>query len=375
MDWASIRRAGGGRGPRRDPPPPLACAITADRGHTALMRTPHGTALGTSAPARTSSRHGRATIVAAAGGVALRGPGASTPWSTAAKTPLAGAENMPPPAAHHRLGTCRQAFNTAVEEGYAPLPGHARAGAGLAGDPGRPLHVISQHGIGQTLGVLPPSTAGSARARRAKRCGWYTSHPARQAVDVERTARPRVGSRRGRAAGRGSNPLEVGLRTAARPRDWRGHGRRPRTLITTPESCSGSSPKRARVPALWIGIVDEPRPGGTSAAALALSLERWPDAEHPPQRSAQRNQRPMEEVARYLGGGEGGAPGGRPEIGDAGARSFDLRVEGPGEHEGPPRSAAVVKVPCLDEGAARPPTLALGPRCTALSSVRSNRPS
>src|SRR6185436_15724268 len=85
-------------------------------------------------------------------------------------------------------------------------------------------------------------------------------------------------------------------------------------------------------------IVDEIHAmvGTKRGAHLALSLERLAElTARPPQRiGLSATQRPLEEVARYLGGGEG-ARTWRPRpvhIVDAGARkAFDLKVEVPVE--------------------------------------------
>src|SRR6185295_5763384 len=76
--------------------------------------------------------------------------------------------------------------------------------------------------------------------------------------------------------------------------------------------------------------------GTKRGAHLALSLERLQEAARRPLQRVglSATQRPLEEVARYLGGGEGVRPW-KPRpitIVDAGARkAFDLRVEVPVE--------------------------------------------
>ncbi len=116
--------------------------------------------------------------------------------------------------------------------------------------------------------------------------------------------------------------------------------RPPDILITTPESLFLILTSRAReiLGAVETLILDEIHVlvGTKRGAHLALSLERLEEVAG---RRVQRiglsaTQRPLEEVARYLGGGTAGrtwAP--RPvTVIDAGARkAFDLRVEVPVE--------------------------------------------
>ena len=116
--------------------------------------------------------------------------------------------------------------------------------------------------------------------------------------------------------------------------------RPPDILITTPESLFLLLTSRARafLASVDTVIVDEIHAlvGTKRGAHLALSLERLEEvARRPLQRiGLSATQRPLEEVARYLGGGEGlrtWKP--RPvTIVDAGAKkAFDLRVEVPVE--------------------------------------------
>ena len=114
----------------------------------------------------------------------------------------------------------------------------------------------------------------------------------------------------------------------------------PDILITTPESLFLllTSRARAMLASVETVIVDEIHAlvGTKRGAHLALSLERLEDvARRPLQRiGLSATQRPLETVARFLGGGEGvrkWKP--RPvTIVDAGAKkAFDLRVEVPVE--------------------------------------------
>ena len=116
--------------------------------------------------------------------------------------------------------------------------------------------------------------------------------------------------------------------------------RPPDILITTPESLFLLLTSRARAILAGVDtvIVDEIHAmvGTKRGAHLALSLERLAEVtRRPPQRiGLSATQRPLEEVARFLGGGDGLRTW-RPRpvtIVDAGAKkAFDLRVEVPVE--------------------------------------------
>jgi ATP-dependent Lhr-like helicase len=180
---------------------------------------------------------------------------------------------------------------------------------------------------------------------KAERCRVvYVSPLKALAVDVERNLRTplqgifRVAQRRGETV----LVPEVAIRTGDTPSEERARMLRhpPDVLITTPESLFLVLTSRARA---FLGsvdtvIVDEIHAlvGTKRGAHLALSLERLEEAAG---RRLQRiglsaTQRPLEEVARYLGGGVGlekWTP--RPvTIVDAGAKKrFHLRVEVPVE--------------------------------------------
>src|SRR5438105_10147178 len=125
--------------------------------------------------------------------------------------------------------------------------------------------------------------------------------------------------------------------------------RPPAVRITTPESLFLvlTSQARSMLPSVATVIVDEIHAMVASkrGAHLALSLERLQElARTPPQRiGLSATQRPLEEVARYLGGGEAGRTWrARPvEIVDAGSRkALDLEVEVPVEDMARPGVAA-----------------------------------
>jgi ATP-dependent Lhr-like helicase len=208
--------------------------------------------------------------------------------------------------------------------------------------------VFAPTGSGKTLAaflaaigrlMFAPAPAKAERCRTV-----YVSPLKALAVDVERNLRTPLQGIARVAERRGETVLvpEVAIRTGDTPSDERARMLRhpPDILITTPESLFLVLTSRARA---FLGsvetvIVDEIHAlvGTKRGAHLALSLERLEEAAG---RRLQRiglsaTQRPLEEVARYLGGGEGlrkWTP--RPvTIVDAGARKrFDLRVEVPVE--------------------------------------------
>lgn len=178
---------------------------------------------------------------------------------------------------------------------------------------------------------------------KARRCRVLYISPLRAlAVDVERNLRaPLLGI--AAAAQRRGDPVhvpEAAIRTGDTPASERGRISRnpPDILITTPESLYLVLSSRARemLSSVEVVIVDEIHAlvGTKRGAHLALSLERVQELAGG---SLQRiglsaTQRPLDVVARFLGGGTGGASW-RPRpvaVVDAGARkAFDLRVEVP----------------------------------------------
>jgi len=171
----------------------------------------------------------------------------------------------------------------------------------------------------------------------AERCRvLYVSPLKALAVDVERNLRaPLTGIRR-HAVHLGTELHEptVGLRTGDTPADERRRLARtpPDILVTTPESLYLILTSRARdlLTSVRFVIVDEIHAvaGTKRGAHLALSLERLEQltAAHPPQRiGLSATQRPLEELARFLGGQTPDEP--RPvTIVDTGTRK-DLDIE------------------------------------------------
>ncbi|HEY7756355.1 MAG TPA: DEAD/DEAH box helicase, partial [Actinomycetota bacterium] len=213
----------------------------------------------------------------------------------------------------------------------APTPAQASGWPAIA--EGSHTLILAPTGSGKTLAAFlwaldrltaePPPTA-------AERCRVLYVSPLRAlAVDVEKNLRaPLTGI--GMAAERldvDFHPPTVGMRTGDTPANERRRiaTRPPDVLITTPESLYLMLTSRAREilrSVRWV-IVDEIHAlaGTKRGAHLALSLERLEAIAHrQPQRiGLSATQRPLEEIARFLGGQVDGAP--RPvAIVDAGHR-------------------------------------------------------
>jgi ATP-dependent Lhr-like helicase len=221
--------------------------------------------------------------------------------------------------------------------------------------------VFAPTGSGKTLAAFLAAIDRlmfTPEPKKEDRCRVLYVSPLRAlAVDVERNLRaPLAGV--ARVAGRRGDPYRlptVGVRTGDTPAAERARTARtpPDILITTPESLFLILTSNARriLASVEVAIVDEIHVlvGTKRGAHLALSLERLAEiARGPIQRiGLSATQRPLEEVARYLGGADGArVPRPRPvSIVDAGSRkAFDLTVEVPVEdmsrlgHELPPQS-------------------------------------
>jgi ATP-dependent Lhr-like helicase len=210
--------------------------------------------------------------------------------------------------------------------------------------------VFAPTGSGKTLAaflaaldtlMFAPEPAKKQRCRLV-----YVSPLKALAVDVERNLRSPIAGI-ARVAGRRGDAFrvpEVAIRTGDTPQNERARQRRdpPDILITTPESLFLvlTSEARLRLDRVETTIVDEIHVlvGTKRGAHLALSLERLEELQGG--RALQRiglsaTQRPLDTVARYLGGGEAKAKAWKPRpvsIVDAGARkAFDLKVEVPVE--------------------------------------------
>src|SRR5450755_3813178 len=220
----------------------------------------------------------------------------------------------------------------------APTPAQAQAWGVIAR--GEHTLVIAPTGSGKTLAAFLWAIDKLARepvpADPKQRCRvLYVSPLKALAVDIQRNLRsPLTGI--GHAARRLGLPepdIRVGVRTGDTAADERRKlaGKPPDILITTPESLYLMLTSRARetLRSVQTVIIDEVHAlaGSKRGAHLALSLERL-DAltERDPQRiGLSATQRPLSEVARFLGGGAR-----EVSIVDAGVRKpMELTIEVP----------------------------------------------
>jgi ATP-dependent Lhr-like helicase len=238
-----------------------------------------------------------------------------------------------------------------VREWFAeayPTPTRAQALGWPEIKAGHSTLILAPTGSGKTLAAFLSAIDRLMSApipTKAGRCRVVYVSPLRAlAVDVERNLRsPLAGV--ARTAGRRGETVHlptVAIRTGDTPANERAQMTRtpPDILITTPESLFLilTSRARAMLASVEVVIVDEIHVlvATKRGAHLALSLERLEEiARAPLQRiGLSATQRPLETVARYLGGGEGVRTWkGRPvSIVDAGAKkAFDLKVEVPVE--------------------------------------------
>jgi ATP-dependent Lhr-like helicase len=215
--------------------------------------------------------------------------------------------------------------------------------------------LLAPTGSGKTLAAFLASIDRllfSPEPPKAERCRvLYISPLKALAVDVERNLRAPIAGIAA-VAGREAVPFRlpsVAIRTGDTPSVERARIRRspPDILITTPESLylMLTSSAREVLGSIETVIVDEIHSlvAGKRGAHLVLSLERLESLRtaaarrRPLQRiGLSATQRPLEEIARFLGGGEpSGKAGWKPRpvtIVDAGHRkAFDLTVEVPVE--------------------------------------------
>lgn len=180
-------------------------------------------------------------------------------------------------------------------------------------------------------GPVPAATSNGRKAKRAGVSVLYVSPLKALSYDVERNLRAPLAGLSIAAAGAGdpAPDVKVATRTGDTPAREREDIRRdpPDILITTPESLYLMLTSRSREVLRTVDtvIVDEIHTMAATkrGAHLALSLERLEAlTEKPPQRiGLSATQRPLEEIARYLGGDR------HVEIVDAGARrELDLKV-------------------------------------------------
>ncbi len=213
---------------------------------------------------------------------------------------------------------------------------------------GRSTLVFAPTGSGKTLAAFLAAIERVMFApppARDRRCRvLYVSPLKALAVDVERNLRaPLAGiAREAARAGTTVHEPAVAIRSGDTPDIERARMARtpPDILITTPESLFLilSSNARSMLSSVEVLILDEIHAlvATKRGAHLALSVERVAEiAQRNPQRiGLSATQRPLETVARYLGGGEsGGRWTPRPvRIVDAGTRKeYDMRVEVPVE--------------------------------------------
>ncbi len=242
-------------------------------------------------------------------------------------------------------------FHPAVEEWFAesfPRPTRAQELAWPEIRAGHSTLVLAPTGSGKTLAAFLAAIDRLMFApvpAKGERCRVLYISPLRAlAVDVEKNLRSpldgiaAVASRRGDA----HHVPTVAIRTGDTPAAERARMARtpPDILITTPESLFLilTSDARRIVSSVEVVIVDEIHAlvATKRGAHLAVSLERLAEvASSPLQRiGLSATQRPLDEVARYLGGGEGTrAWKARPvSIVDAGSKkAFELTVEVPVE--------------------------------------------
>jgi ATP-dependent Lhr-like helicase len=248
-------------------------------------------------------------------------------------------------------------FSPAVAEWFrsafaAPTPAQARGWASIAA--GRHTLIHAPTGSGKTLAAFlwcldrlgrepRPRTSSAPGTVRV----LYVSPLKALIYDVERNLRvPLVGIRM--AAERMGEPIpqiEVGVRTGDTPAQERRHLVRnpPDILITTPESLYLILTSQAAEILRGVEhvIVDEVHAlaGTKRGAHLALSLERLEKlTARPPQRiGLSATQRPVETIARFLGGVGPGRAGESREVSivDAGSRKvLELSVRVPVEDMG-----------------------------------------
>ncbi|MGH9263010.1 MAG: DEAD/DEAH box helicase, partial [Acidimicrobiales bacterium] len=232
----------------------------------------------------------------------------------------------------------------------APTPAQEQGWPAIAG--GEHTLILAPTGSGKTLAaflwgidrlVSRASGAGARAGDGGAPVGTrivYISPLRALAVDVDKNLRAPIAGIRATADRLGEQFREptVGLRTGDTPADVRRQMARnpPDILITTPESLYLMLTSRARemLRGVEAVIVDEihslvPTKRGSH---LALSLERLADVcERPPQRiGLSATQRPLDVVARFLGGADVTADGRRPRpvtVVDAGVRKqLDVEV-------------------------------------------------
>jgi ATP-dependent Lhr-like helicase len=221
----------------------------------------------------------------------------------------------------------------------APTPAQEQGWPAIAA--GEHTLVLAPTGSGKTLAAFlyaidrltaQPPPPGDQRCRVL-----YISPLRALAVDVEKNLRAPIAGIRLAAErlGRPFHEPTVGLRTGDTPSKQRQALQRnpPDILITTPESLYLMLTSRARDTlrsVRWV-IVDEIHAMAATkrGAHLALSLERLAEiTQEPPQRiGLSATQRPLDEIARFLGGTDADSRARPVTVVDAGSRkALDLEV-------------------------------------------------
>ena len=270
-----------------------------------------------------------------------------------------------------------KAFSPAVREWFAssfpePTPPQVQGWPPIAA--GENTLICAPTGSGKTLAAflasidrLTTSAPVDDRTRRTR--VLYISPLRALAFDIEKNLRaPLTGI--GLAAERLDAPFvgpRVGMRTGDTPANERQKliRRPPDLLITTPESLylMLTSSARETLVGVQTVIIDEIHAMATTkrGAHLALTLERLEEVtEHPPQRiGLSATQRPLEEIAEFLGGFS--EPGVRRPV-----RIVDAGISKPLEVE--------VVIPVEDMSALGQPSTELtpGPAADALTERRSS---
>ncbi|MCB9645830.1 MAG: DEAD/DEAH box helicase [Deltaproteobacteria bacterium] len=232
----------------------------------------------------------------------------------------------------------------------APTQAQAKGWPAIAR--GESTLLLAPTGSGKTLAAflfaLNRLFFGAPAPDKKARCRvLYISPLKALGVDVERNLRAPIVGIQAEAERTGTtlHPVEVGVRTGDTPQGERARMLRhpPDILITTPESLYLllTSQARATLASVEVVIVDEIHSmvATKRGAHLFLALERMealPGRKAPLQRvGLSATQRPLDEVARLLGGGVVDGDAWRPRpvtIVDAGRkRAFELKIEVPVE--------------------------------------------
>ncbi len=262
---------------------------------------------------------------------------------------------------HYRKGVALHHFSPAVAEWFSTsfdAPTNAQAQAWPIIASGAHTLLLAPTGSGKTLAAflwaIDRLMTQPVPAREQRCRVLYVSPLKALAVDVEKNLRaPLAGAAHAAArAGLAPHIPVVGMRTGDTSTQERRqlHRTPPDILITTPESLylMLTSAARAALEGVECVIIDEihavaPNKRG---AHLSLSLERLELlTARPPQRiGLSATQRPLEEIARFLGGADAAGP--RPvTIVDAGVQKpLDLEVivavDDLGDIQAPPAPAA-----------------------------------